>query len=53
MSIKVLDEAVKRLGSQKAVAERLGIKPQRLNNWLTSKRIPEGWSWGLAERLKK
>jgi len=53
MSIKVLEDAISRHKSQKAVAAKLGISPQRLNNWLRSKKIPHGWQWGLAERLKK
>ena len=53
MSIKVLEDAVRRHRSQKTVAELLGISPQRLNNWLRAKKVPSGWEWGLAERLKR
>jgi transcriptional regulator with XRE-family HTH domain len=53
MSIKVLEDAIKRHQSQKVVADKLGITPQRLNNWLRAKKIPSGWDWGLAERLKR
>jgi hypothetical protein len=53
MSIEVIERAVKRLGSKAAVARKLGITPQRLNNWFKYKSVPDGWQWGLADRLKK
>jgi DNA-binding transcriptional regulator YdaS (Cro superfamily) len=53
MTIKAIEAAVVRLKSQKAVADKLGIKPQRLNNWLRAGKVPAGWEWNLAERLRK
>jgi hypothetical protein len=52
MSIEVLRASVTRLGSQTAVAKQLGISRQRLNNWLKAGKLPSGWDFGLAERLK-
>lgn len=53
MGIKLINQAVERYGSQIAVAKKLGITPQRLNNWIRAKSVPKAWEWGLADRLRK
>lgn len=53
MSIEVIEAAAKKFKSKAEVARKLGITPQRLNNWFRNRKVPEGWAWGLAERLKK
>jgi DNA-binding transcriptional regulator YiaG len=53
MSIKALEKAVKQYKTKAEVARRLGITPQRLNNWFKTQSVPEGWAWNLLERLKK
>lgn len=49
--IKIINVAIKKLGSQAEVARRLEISPQRLNNWLTSEKLPSGWEFRLEARL--
>jgi DNA-binding transcriptional regulator YiaG len=51
MSMKVLQAAIDAT-SQADVARQLGISRQRLNNWLRFKKLPDGWAFGIAERLK-
>ena len=51
MGIEVIDKALKQYRTQVAVAAKLGISPHRLNNWIRERKVPAGWSWGLAKRL--
>jgi transposase-like protein len=51
MGIQLVEKAIKQQGSQVKVAAKLGISPQRLNNWLRAKAVPKAWEWGLEKRL--
>ena len=51
LSIDILKAGVTLLGSQAAVAKKLGISRQRLNNWLSAGKMPMGWDYQLAARL--
>ena len=53
MSIETLRAAEKALGSQQAVATKLGISRQRLNNWLQAEKVPFGWDRIIADRRKE
>ena len=50
-ALDCIHEAIGKYGSQIEVAKKLDITPQRLNNWLRAKRVPDVWNWGIRERL--
>jgi transcriptional regulator with XRE-family HTH domain len=52
MGIEILRLSVTKLGSQQAVASRLGISRQRLNNWLKKGRVPFGWDRIITDSKK-
>jgi Bacterial toxin YdaS len=50
-ALDCINEAIVKYGSQAEVARKLDISPQRLNNWLRAKQVPDAWNWGIRGRL--
>ena len=50
-ALDCIAEAIEKYGSQVEVARKLDISPQRLNNWLRAKQVPDAWNWGIRDRL--